>query len=401
MDAPGPLPAALTDLAHRLSDAGHRTWATGESLFLHLCGERPPAWEMLTTAPLEESLAALPRAVPTRPREGVVSVPTAAGPVDLVSCRLDDPPLGDLLRRDFSVHAVARDPLDGAWLDPAGGRADARAGRLRCPGSARERLAERPERILRAARLAAAGGLEADEELRAAMAARADRLGSDALPLSARRELRRLLEAPRPGAGVALLRATGVEAVLVPGAREDAARLLDAVPAPEGLRLALRLAIWLRGSEPDRVLRRLRAGAPLSRCVERLLACHPLERAAEPRREASVRRLLRRLAPAERGALLALREHELGPQDAEARERLTGLLRACERALAGQRREERRRELALDGGDVMSELGCGPGPRVGRALRALAGFVEADPSRNTPDALREELRRWAAQDPQR
>jgi hypothetical protein len=44
----------------------------------------------------------------------------------------------------------------------------------------------------------------------------------------------------------------------------------------------------------------------------------------------------------------------------------------------------------------MKMLGCGPGPRVGRALRYLTDAVVEDPSRNTPEALRRLLEAWAS-----
>ena len=43
--------------------------------------------------------------------------------------------------------------------------------------------------------------------------------------------------------------------------------------------------------------------------------------------------------------------------------------------------------LAVDGRDVMGHLGLGPGPEVGRLLRALESAVQADPSLNTREAL--------------
>jgi hypothetical protein len=42
----------------------------------------------------------------------------------------------------------------------------------------------------------------------------------------------------------------------------------------------------------------------------------------------------------------------------------------------------------------MTFLGCGPGPRVGRALRFLTDCVVEDPSCNTPGALRARLAAW-------
>jgi tRNA nucleotidyltransferase (CCA-adding enzyme) len=60
----------------------------------------------------------------------------------------------DLLRRDFTINAIAQDP-DGKLIDPCNGVADLRAGILRHVSSA---FSEDPVRILRAARFAARFG---------------------------------------------------------------------------------------------------------------------------------------------------------------------------------------------------------------------------------------------------
>jgi len=60
----------------------------------------------------------------------------------------------DLLRRDFTINAIAED-ADGKLIDPYGGQADLRAGILRHVSAA---FSEDPVRILRAARFAARFG---------------------------------------------------------------------------------------------------------------------------------------------------------------------------------------------------------------------------------------------------
>ena len=47
----------------------------------------------------------------------------------------------------------------------------------------------------------------------------------------------------------------------------------------------------------------------------------------------------------------------------------------------------------------MEQLGCGPGPIVGRALRFLGERAAADPAHNTPAGLRALLDEWAGQRP--
>lgn len=61
----------------------------------------------------------------------------------------------DLARRDFTINAMALDPLDGELVDPFGGIADLGRREIAAVGDARERFNEDPLRILRAARFAA------------------------------------------------------------------------------------------------------------------------------------------------------------------------------------------------------------------------------------------------------
>ena len=65
------------------------------------------------------------------------------------------------------------------------------------------------------------------------------------------------------------------------------------------------------------------------------------------------------------------------------------------RALLAREQTQRRAALALDGRAVMAHLGCGPGARVGQALRHLAEAVARDPSLNRPESLRDLLDAWS------
>src|SRR5260370_24305634 len=62
----------------------------------------------------------------------------------------------DLLRRDFTINAMARDPLNGHIIDLFGGKQDLEAHVLRAVGNEPDkRFEEDPLRLLRAIRLAA------------------------------------------------------------------------------------------------------------------------------------------------------------------------------------------------------------------------------------------------------
>jgi tRNA nucleotidyltransferase/poly(A) polymerase len=381
-----------------LSGDGHRAALVGSCVRALLAGAIASDFEVASSAPVERVLALFPRAIPIAPRDGTVMVPTPAGPVNVTrfrgGARLED----DLARREFTIDAIAYDPIaegGAAFVDPEGGIRDLEAGRLRAVGPARVRLEEDPLGALRAARLVAELGLEASAELEDAMARVRTALASAAAP-RIRQEISRLLLAPRAGAGLDLLRRTGVEATVAPGVLADAAGLVDHLPTE----LPLRLACWLRATRAAKILIRIRFSAPVVREVESLLALHPLDRHLSPSRSSELRRVIHRSGEAHLDRLFALREAELASgcvsrnQAEVVRSRLASLRVGLERARSAGEEALRRTRLSIGGREVMEVLQVGPGPVVGRALRYLDDRVQEDPSCNTEERLRELLRAW-------
>lgn len=119
----------------------------------------------------------------------------------------------DLALRDFTVNAIAQ-PLDGGEpIDPLGGLADLRAGRLRCAGPTA--FAEDPLRVLRLVRVAAELDLKPDPQTLTAARVQAARLAD----ISQERiflELRRIVAAPRALKGVESMSDLGATAVVLP-----------------------------------------------------------------------------------------------------------------------------------------------------------------------------------------
>lgn len=167
---------------------------------------------------------------------------------------------GDLVRRDFTINAMALRLPDQVLVDPSGGMDDLIAGRLRTPGAPEVSFGDDPLRMMRAARFVAQLGFAVDPAALEAARGMADRISI----VSAERvgeELTKLLLAADPAAGVRLLVETGVaEHVLpeVPALRleiDEHARHKDVY---EHTLTALEQAISLegaRGSAPDLILR--------------------------------------------------------------------------------------------------------------------------------------------------
>ncbi|MGZ3637064.1 MAG: CCA tRNA nucleotidyltransferase, partial [Ktedonobacterales bacterium] len=123
---------------------------------------------------------------------------------------------GDLLRRDFTINAMARDLLTGEIHDPYGGRADLERKVIRAVGDDPERrFDEDPLRMLRAARFAA----QFDFTIEPATAAAIVRQAGTLAKISRERirdEFTRLLVTPNPMRGLRLLVDLGLMPYIVP-----------------------------------------------------------------------------------------------------------------------------------------------------------------------------------------
>jgi poly(A) polymerase len=122
---------------------------------------------------------------------------------------------GDLVRRDFTVNAMAV-RLPGQHIeDPYGGVVDLANKVLRTPGRPEDSFSDDPLRMMRAARFAAQLGFTVDDAVIAAMRDMADRITI----VSAERvrdELVKLVCAPYPRLGLTLLVDTGLAEHVLP-----------------------------------------------------------------------------------------------------------------------------------------------------------------------------------------
>lgn len=121
----------------------------------------------------------------------------------------------DLARRDFTVNAIAYDPIDDRLVDPYGGCEDLKAKIIRTVGDPDKRFAEDRLRMLRAIRLGCALGFEIDDKTLEAIVRNSPLIAS----ISAERirdELIKLMSCEKPSRGVELLRTCGLLKHIVP-----------------------------------------------------------------------------------------------------------------------------------------------------------------------------------------
>ncbi len=122
---------------------------------------------------------------------------------------------GDLVRRDFTVNAMAVSIPDKQFRDPYAGLADLAAGVLRTPATPEQSFSDDPLRMMRAARLVSQLDFCPAPDVVAAMTAMADRI-SIVSAERVRDELRKLLITDRPRVGLDLLVGTGLADRMLP-----------------------------------------------------------------------------------------------------------------------------------------------------------------------------------------
>jgi tRNA nucleotidyltransferase (CCA-adding enzyme) len=392
------VPAGVRSVLERLSSSGHEAWLVGGGVRDLLRGQQPKDWDVATDAVPEQVVKLFRRVIPTGIAHGTVTVLVAGGQVEVTTFRAESAYVdgrrpesvafhrdlvADLARRDFTINALAYDPIGARFRDPFDGQEDLARRRVRCVGVAAERFGEDGLRPLRAVRLATVLEFELDPDTEAAIPGALPVFDKVALERR-REELLKLLLARGVGRGLELLRTTGLMARLLPeleelGDAERNARVRRAEPV-----LEVRLAALLGGvRQVETALDRLRLPTKVVETV-RALGAHPLGPEASTWSDAEVRRWLVRLGP-ERWELAAGLAQASGadPDGAIAR-RIAGIV-AARPPLAP-------RDLALNGAEIMKVLGIGPSPAVGDATRFLLERVLERPDLNTPEQLRELLK---------
>ena len=387
------IPAGVRALLERLQTAGHEAWLVGGGVRDFLLGQRPKDWDIATQALPQEVVKLFRRVVPTGIAHGTVTVLVPEGHVEVTTFRVESAYVDgrrpgavefrrdlveDLARRDFTINALAFDPLGGCFRDPFGGQEDLARRRVRCVGVPAERFGEDGLRPLRAVRFATVLEFELEPETAAAIPGALAVF--DKVALERRRdEFLKLLLARGVVRGLELLRRTGLMDRLLPELHPSAdvernARVGRAAPVSE-----VRLAALLVGApHADDALDRLRLPGKTVEAVRALLA-HPLPLEASGWTDGDLRRWLVKLGPERWELARALSQATGVDPEGGLGERL-GRIVAARPPLSAK-------DLALDGAAIMKALGVGPSPAVGDATRFLLDAVLDRPELNTAEAL--------------
>src|SRR5512138_3547128 len=225
-------PQPVLEVLRRLGAAGHRSWIVGgavRDMLLH----RPRAaadHDVATPATPDQVRSLFAKVVPTGIEHGTVTVVLGGDAVEVTTFRGEGAYVDgrrpesvtfltdleeDLARRDFTMNALAWDPLAPEFRDPFGGQEDLRRGVVRAVGDPAARFGEDGLRTMRAVRFAAQLGYDLDPATRAAIPGALDVVRKVAVERISD-ELTRLAVAPHAPRALGIMRDTGLLAVVLP-----------------------------------------------------------------------------------------------------------------------------------------------------------------------------------------
>lgn len=441
------VPPDVLGICRRLREKGKRGWIVGGCVRDLLRGQPAKDWDVATDARPEDIVRFFRKVIPTGIQHGTVTVVIKGVHYEVTTLRGEgaysdgrrpdsvefvDDITADLARRDFTMNAIAIDPVDGHLIDPFSGRGDLEARVVRAVGDPNERFAEDGLRVLRAARFAATLEHTIEPETERAMGtARSHETFRRVSQERVREEWLKAMRARRPSVAFEVMRRTDILSITCPELIESvgceqnrwhsfdvwghAMACLDACRPDPVLRMAALLHDVGKprtrafsektqdftfydhervGAEiADPILFRLRFSnehrAKIVALVRHHLICY-----ADDWSDAAVRRWLRRVTPELMPELLDLGVADALGKGRDASEDVATLGRLKERAeaLLSAGAALSARDLAVNGKTLMQGLGIAPGPIIGQILERLVEVVTDEPEANTPERLMDAAR---------
>lgn len=430
------LPEKVSQIIETLQANGYEAYAVGGCVRDSILGRVPDDWDITTSATPLETKALFARTFDTGIEHGTITVLLDKDAFEVTTYRVDGEYRDnrhpsevtftrslreDLLRRDFTINAMAYNDAEGL-VDIFGGIEDLENEKIRCVGNSMERFSEDALRILRAIRFAAQLGFEIEEETKEGIRELAPTLSL----ISAERiqvELIKTAISPNP----AMLRMAyelGVTQVFLPefdammetkqetphhkyDVGEHTLRAMEYVPADKVLRLAMLFHDIakpvmktvdengrahfkmhdIKGVEMTKsILRRLKFDNDTMNKVVKLVQYHDYRMPAEPK---NVRRAMSKIGVELFPYYLEVRKADtLAQSEYKQAEKLQNIedVKQCYESILQKQECVSLKMLAITGSDLI-EAGMEPGKEIGATLERLLEIVIEHPEYNTKEKL--------------
>jgi poly(A) polymerase/tRNA nucleotidyltransferase (CCA-adding enzyme) len=421
--------------------AGFKCYIVGGGIRDLLLGRKPGLWDLATDATPDQVIRLFKKVIPTGIEFGTVTVLENNVPYEITTFRSDQRYAdgrhpsnvtfsrdlkADLSRRDFTINAIAYDPITGELVDEYGGRKDLKKKTIRTVGDPLERFSEDGLRPLRACRFAAILGFDIEKKTLEAI----PKCLETAKKVSMERvhdELMKMLEADRPSIGIHLMKRSGLLSIYIPELEagvgieqpkpfhKDDVYWHDLHTCDEVSRQkpVLRLAALLHdvakpqckvdmtfydhdniGTEMAfNIMKRLKFSNEHIEYVASIIRNHMFNYTSEWS-GAAIRRFIRRVGITRLDDLFELRRADVKAMGRSVEEGHPRELRRRIKKIIDDQNALHIKDLKVDGNDVMKELNIGPGPRVGEILEALLEKVLDNPELNTKAKLIELIKEY-------
>ena len=432
------LPEKVREIIDTLHANGFEAYAVGGCVRDSILGRVPDDWDITTSATPLETKSLFKRTFDTGIEHGTITVLIDKDAFEVTTYRVDGEYEDsrhpkevtftrslseDLLRRDFTINAMAYNDKEGL-VDIFGGIQDLENKTIRCVGNAEARFGEDALRILRAVRFAAQLGFEIEEETRQGIIKLAPTLAN----ISAERiqvELIKMLVSPNPE----LLRTAyelGITKVIMPefdemmateqetphhmySVGEHTLKAIGLVRPDKVLRLTMLfhdiakplmktidengVAHFkmhdVKGVDMTKaILRRLKFDNDTLGKVTKLVQFHDYRIPAEPKR---VRKAMNKIGEELFPYYLEVREADTLAQSEYMREEKLQNIRemeACYQEILAKKECVSLKTLAITGSDLIAD-GMQPGKEIGYVLNTLLEKVIENPELNTRETLLE------------
>jgi tRNA nucleotidyltransferase (CCA-adding enzyme) len=437
------VPEAAINICKELRSNGYEAWLVGGAVRDSLMGREAHDWDIATNALPEQTTAIFSRVVDIGDKHGTVSVIIDSIPYEVTTYRTEGSYSDgrhpdsvefvsnleqDLERRDFTINAIAFDPITNQFDDPFGGITDIANLIIRAVGDPEKRFNEDGLRILRFCRFIATHNLKSNPETLAAVINCLDNLKG----LSEERiqqEWFKTMKADKPSSAFSLMIHLGILNSIVPEFSdtlwcaqnkyhaytvwEHTMRVMDNVPKDDTV---LRFAGLFhdiakpatKGIHPvtgdvtfynheeigaemtETILQRLKfSNDDRHRIVHHVR--HHLIPYEEGWSAAAIRRWVRKVGTDNVKTICQLGRADIagkGTDWAVGRyETLDNLEKRISEMTINTPIATSTNMLAINGNDVMTELGIGPSKAVGDKLKELLEHVTEHPEDNNRETL--------------
>ena len=385
------LPTNVKSIITTLEAAGHEAFAVGGCVRDVVRGVTPKDWDIATSATPQQAKELFKRTIDTGIKHGTITVLLDGHHYEVTTYRIDGQYLDnrrpetveftsnieeDLSRRDFTMNAIAYNPMRG-FIDPFGGINDIEQKLIRCVGNPAHRFGEDALRMLRAIRFSGVTGYSLCPHLLAAITQLSQNI-TNVSPERIREELGKLITSPNPQA-VEMLHTSGLLPFILQsapygGGITQVVDWLQKCPPHEPMRMALFLH---RAAENcENILRNLRFDNKSAKEISLYVQMLP---APITHNRYQIKKVLRHIAQDHFYNILELKA-------IVAPHKIYKAIRQEAQDIYTSGECFSLKQLAITGKDLAA-MGIPPGKEMGDKLEMLLDMVMQDPTLNTAQLL--------------